>query len=202
MKKALLCCTLYAIIIYLTGGALNPAIAATQPAAGSATHVCGVIGDQWNKRHSDQYPNRRYARTAAANLDIGEPRTVRLIYFLPNDRPYREDMVQRMKDEILKIQVFYTESMKAHGYNMTFKIESDAQGEPVVHRVDGQQSEIYYVDDTSNTVRAEIRQVFDVTQNIYFIVVDSGINRLGTGVGNSRVSANAGSRGKNGGDVL
>ena len=138
----------------------------------------------------------------AGGWSVGEPRTVRLIYFLPNDRPYRAEMVQRMKDEILKIQVFYAESMKAHGYNMTFKIESDAQGKPVVHRVDGQQSDIYYIDDTSSTVRAEIRQLFDVWQNIYFIVVDSGINRLGTGVGNNRVRANAGSRGKNGGMVL
>ena len=53
----------------------------------------------------------------AGGWNVGEPRTVRLIYFLPNDRPYRAEMVQRMKDEILKIQVFYAESMKAHGYN-------------------------------------------------------------------------------------
>ena len=138
----------------------------------------------------------------AGGWNVGEPRTVRLIYFLPNDRPYRAEMVQRMKDEILKIQVFYAESMKAHGYNMTFKIETDAQGKPVVHRVDGQQSEVYYVDDTSYTVRTEIEQVFDVWQNIYFIVVDSDIDRIGTGVGNRRVRANATSRGKNGGDAL
>ena len=138
----------------------------------------------------------------AGGWNVGEPRTVRLIYFLPNDRPYRAEMVQRMKDEILRIQDFYTKSMKAHGYNMTFKIETDAQGKPVVHRVDGQQSEIYYVDNTDYTVRAEIRQLFDVWQNIYFIVVDSDIDRLGTGVGNIRARANAGSLGKNGGDLL
>jgi hypothetical protein len=138
----------------------------------------------------------------AGGWSVGEPRTVRLIYFLPNDRPYRAEVVERLKEEILDIQTFYSEAMQAHGYNMTFKIESDAQGKPVVHRVDGQQSELYYVDDTSNTVRTEVQQVFDVRQNIYFIVVDSDINRLGTGVGNNRVSANAGSRGKNGGMVL
>ena len=138
----------------------------------------------------------------AGGWNVGEPRTVRLIYFLPNDRPYRAEMVQRMKDEILKIQVFYAESMKAHGYNMTFKIETDAQGKPVVHRVDGQQSEIYYVDDTSYTVRAEIQQLFDVWQNIYLIVVDSDIDGIGTGVGSRRVRANATSLGKNGGDAL
>ena len=203
MKKALLCCTLYAIIIYLTCGTLNPILAATQPLGEHETHVCGVIDDQWNKQYSDQYPNRRYARATAANLKVGEPRTVRLIYFLPNDRPYRENVVQRMKDEILNVQNFYAEAMEAHGYrDMTFKIESDAQGEPVVHHVDGQQSEIYYVDDTSNTVRAEIQGIFDVRQNIYFIVIDSDIDRLGTGVGKQRVGANAISLGKNGGDVL
>ena len=203
MKKELLRFTLYAIIIYLTSGALNPALAATQPSGGSGTHICGVIDDQWDKQHSAPYPNRRYARTFAANLDVGEPRTVRLVYFLPNDRPYRAEVVEQLKEEILDIQTFYSEAMQAHGYrDMTFQIESDAQGKPVVHRVDGQQSEIYYIDDTSNTVRTEIQQLFDVWQNIYFIVVDSGINRIGTGVGNNRVRANAGSRGKNGGMVL
>ena len=194
MKKEFLRFTLYTIIVC--------AFAASQPSEGHEPFFSPVTDDQWEKQDSDQFPNRHYARTAAANLDVGEPRTVRLIYFLPNDRPYRADVVQRMKDEILRIQDFYTESMKAHGYNMTFKIERDAQGEPVVHRADGQQSEIYYVDDTSNTVRTEIKQVFDVRQNIYFIVVDSSIDGIGTGVGSGRVGANAARRGKNGGDVL
>ena len=202
MKKGLLRFTLYALIVYLTGGALNPALAANQLSEEYETHFHGVTDSQWHKQDSDQFPNRHYARTSVANLKVGEPRTVRLIYFLPNDRPYRADVVQRMKDEMLKIQVFYTESMKAHGYNMTFKIESDAQGEPVVHRVDGQQSDIYYFDDASSTVRTEIQEVFDVWQNIYFIVIDSGIDRIGTGVGRSRVNANGSRRGKNGGDVL
>ena len=168
------------------------------------THICGV-SDYPTQWHSDskQQNNRHYARTLASNLNTGEPRTVRLIYFLPNDRPYRTEVVQRMKDEILNVQAFYLEAMEAHGYrDMTFKVETDAQGKPIVHRVDGQQPEIYYIDDTDQTVRAEVRRVFDVWQNIYFIVVDSSIDRIGTGVGNIRVNANAGRNGKNGGDVL
>ena len=54
---------------------------------GNGTHACGVIDSQSDKQHSDQLPNRHYARSFAANLNVGEPRTVRLIYFLPNDRP-------------------------------------------------------------------------------------------------------------------
>ena len=179
-------------------------LSSIEPSWANETHICGV-SDYPTQWHSDskQQNNRHYARTLASNLNTGEPRTIRLIYFLPNDRPYRTEVVQRMKDEILNVQAFYLEAMEAHGYrDMTFKVETDAQGKPIVHRVDGQQPEIYYIDDTDQTVRAEVRRVFDVWQNIYFIVVDSSIDRIGTGVGNIRVNANAGDNGKNGGDVL
>ena len=179
-------------------------LSSIEPSWANETHICGV-SDYPTQWHSDskQQNNRHYARTLASNLNTGEPRTIRLIYFLPNDRPYRTEVVQRMKDEILNVQAFYLEAMEAHGYrDMTFKVETDAQGKPIVHRVDGQQPEIYYIDNTSDTVRAEIEQVFDVRQNIYFIVVDNSIDRIGTGVGNIRVNANAGSAGKNGGTVL
>ena len=179
-------------------------LSSIEPSWANETHICGV-SDYPTQWHSDskQQNNRHYAHTLASNLNTGEPRTIRLIYFLPNDRPYRTEVVQRMKDEILNVQAFYLEAMEAHGYrDMTFKVETDAQGKPIVHRVDGQQPEIYYIDNTSDTVRAEIEQVFDVRQNIYFIVVDNSIDLIGTGVGNRRVGANAGSAGKNGGTVL
>ena len=140
-------------------------------------------------------------QTVAAPLStvtVGEPRTVRLIYFLPNDRPYREEIVQRMKHEILNIQTFYLESMQAHGYDMTFNIETDDEGVPVVHRVDGKHPEIFYIDNTSDTVYQEIEQVFDVSKNVYFIVIDYSINTIGRG-GVIGVGTNYG---KNGGTTL
>ena len=180
MKKQLLRFALYPIITYFICGTLNPAVAASQPSVGNGTHFCGVTDYPSDKRYSDQYPNRRYARTSAANLNVGEPRTVRLIYFLPNDRPYRAEVVQRMKDEILNIQTFYAESMQAHGYDMTFKIETDAQGEPMVHRVDGQYPYSYYRDLPfglqvfTSAIRKEIRDVFDLYANAYVFVIDNG----------------------------
>ena len=100
MKRQSLGLALYAIMVYLTCPALNPAV---------------------------------------ADLNVGEPRTVRLIYFLPNDRPYRAYVVQQMKDEIREVQRLYAEQMEAHGYGRkTFDYETDDAGEPVVHRVDGQ----------------------------------------------------------------
>ena len=174
MKKQVLRCTLYAVIVYLASFTLNLAIAASQPAVGDAPHFCGVVDCQPGKRYVDQFANRRYARSSTTNLNVGEPRTVRLIYFLPNDRPYREDVVQRMKEMIRGVQTFYAEQMAAHGYgSKTFRVETDPQGDPIVHRVDGGHPDIHYLDDTVSTALDEIEGKFDVMENIYLIVIDS-----------------------------
>ena len=189
MKKQFLRFTLSVIIIYLTGGApqfrrcRSPSHRG-ELSGGNGTHFCGVIDGHSNKRYSGQFPNRRYARTSAANLDVAEPRTVRMIYFLPNDRPYRADIVQKMKDEILSIQTFYAERMQAHGYrHTTFRVETDTQGEPIVHRVDGQHPNSYYLDDTDSKVRDEIEITFDIEMNIYHIIIDHSINDIGRAQG-------------------
>ena len=182
MKKQLLRFTLSAIIIYLTGFTLNPAVAATQPSVGNRTHYCGVIDGQSDKQHSDQYPNRRYARTTTANLNVGEPRTVRLIYFLPNDWQYRADVVQKMKDTIRTVQTFYAEQMGAHGYGeVTFRFETDLQGEPMVHRVDGDHPFSYYDNTLGSEVSGELQQAFDFNANIYFVVLGTDALRQGDG---------------------
>ena len=51
----------------------------------------------------------------ALNLNVGEPRTVRMIYFLPNDRPFRQEVVDAMKDVMPKVQTFFADQMEAHG---------------------------------------------------------------------------------------
>ena len=202
MQKGLLHFTLYVLIIYLTSGALNPVLAATRPFEGSTTHVCGVIDDQWNKRYSDQYPNRHYARTFASNLSTGKPRTVRMIYFFPNDRPYRPDVIQRMKDEILNIQTFFAEQMEAHAYGeITFRIATDFQDEPIVHHMTGKHPESYYLDRTLDTVYSEIEERFNLNANIYLIVIENGRDTFSYSGGRT-ASGRGGRLGKNGGFVL
>ena len=144
-----------------------------------------------------------YAATKhALNLNVGEPRTVRMIYFLPNDRPFRQEVVDSIKVAIRQIQTFYAGQMQAHGYgNKTFRFETDARGEPLVHRVDGQHPDSHYLDNTSRTVSDEIGQAFDLYVNIYLIVVDNSINAIGTG-GGRRAGGTGGNRGKNGGSGL
>ena len=201
MNKQFLRFTLYAIIIYVTNNTSNPAIAASQPLWGDGAHICAVIDEDSDKRHSDQFLNHHYAHAFAANLNFGDPRTVRLIYFLPNDRPYRAAVVQRMKDRIRTIQTFFAEQMAAHGYGkITFRVETDPQGKPIVHRVNGRHPDRYYLSDTVPTVYNEIAEAFNFFENIYFIVVDNSTNRIGRGT--RSFGGFADRKGKNGGYVL
>ena len=119
------------------------------------------------------------------DLDVGEPRTVRMIYFLPNDRPYQADVVQKMKDEMRSLQTFFAEQMQAHGHGKkTFQYETDATGEPKVHRVDGQHSESYYITN-NNEPRGELQQKFDMWRHntIYLIVLDNRTGGISEHVG-------------------
>ena len=82
-----------------------------------------------------------------------------------------------MKTGILEVQSFYAEQIAAHGYgNKTFSIETDDQGDPKVHRVDG----------------VSIGQMFDLEANVYLIINDSPI---------TSVSGSAFRLGKNGGQA-
>ncbi len=117
-------------------------------------------------------------------LNAGEPRTVRLFYFLPNDRPYRQEVVAAMKTGMLEVQSFYAEQMAAHGHgNTTFTIETDAQGEPIVHRIDGDNSDSRYA--SRGYTDGEIARAFDTSTMISVIVMDvSHYPARGQGTGN------------------
>ena len=126
----------------LIGPVFSPlAVAHASSPPNDNEHFCQLIDyEQWRRDHP------RPAGKRLANLDVGPPRTVRMIYFLPNDRPFRQEVVDSMKVVIRQAQTFYAEQMEAHGYgNRTFRIETDAQGEPLVHRFDGRHSESHYV---------------------------------------------------------
>ena len=113
-----------------------------------------------------------------ADLDVGEPRTVRLFYFLPNDRPFRAEVVQRIKDEIRNIQTLFGEQIQEHGYGYrTFRFETDDEGEPLVHRVDGQHPDSHYLGNTW-ALAGEVEQVFDLSKSIAVFVIDNSNNRI------------------------
>ena len=72
------------------------------------------------------------------DLDVDDPPTVQLFYSLPEGRPFRPEVVQKLKDQILRVQGWFGEQMEAHGFgNITFRLETDDQGEPLVRGVPG-----------------------------------------------------------------
>ena len=177
MKKQLLRFTLYVIIIYLTGSTLNPAVTAPQPSGGNGPHLCGgcVIDYSPNKQDADQYPDRNYAQTFAANLNGGEPYTVRLIYFLPNDREPRPNIDADMDALIKDTQQFYAEMMEKHGFGRkTFTFETDTMGKAVVHHVNGRFYDAYY-HGNSGKVWGEIEEQFDMSNTLYLAALDISI---------------------------
>ncbi len=118
-----------------------------------------------------------------ANLDVGPPRTVRLIYFLPKGRRLRAEVINKMKKTARQVQTFYAEQMQAHGYgDRAFRLETDAAGGLKVHRVEGQHPDSYYRKNTSSTVQKELRQAFDLTRNIYIIAIDNSMVGITAGL--------------------
>ena len=155
----------------------SPPAAHGSPPPPDSVHFCAFDDyEQWRRDHPSP------AAKPLADLNVGEPRTVRMIYFLPNDWPYRAEVVDSMKTVIKQSQTFYREQMQAHGYgDWTFRIETDAQGEPLVHRVDGQHPFSHYDNTLGTAVVAELEQTFDLDANIYFIVLGTDALRQGNG---------------------
>ena len=141
--------------------------------------------------HNPSFPQSPtdYSRPSAkrlADLSVGEPRRVRMIYFLPNDRPYRQEVVDAMKVVMRNLQTFYAEQMEAHGHGaMTFQFETDDNGEPFVHRVDGKHPDSYYTD----TIGGRENEIPSDGRDILFIVLDYSGN---WGVSGGRSGKNSG----------
>ena len=99
---------------------------------------------------------------------------VRLVYFLPNDRPARPDRVTALRQLIKDAQQFFADEMHRHGFGRkTFTVETDANGEPLIHQVNGKFAEEYYYNNSTDfKVWEELLEHFDNFQHVYFIAID------------------------------
>ena len=86
-------------LLALIGLILSPlAVAHASSPPADSVHFCQLIDyEQW-RRDNPRPAGKRLA------LNVGEPRTVRMIYFLPNDRPFRQEVVDSMKVAIRRVQ--------------------------------------------------------------------------------------------------
>ena len=136
---------LYFAILALIGLVLSPlAVVYASPSPADSMHFCQPLdSEQW------QRDRLRPAGKRLADLNIGEPRTVRLIYFLPSDRAPQQDIDAKLDMLIKDVQQSYAEVMEYHGFGRrTFTLETDATGKAVVHHVKGKFNDEYYHTDT------------------------------------------------------
>ncbi len=161
----------HSVFFALIGLMLSPLVAHASSSSADNVQKCAPFDyEQWRR------DNPRPAGKALAALNRGEPRTVRMIYFLPNNRPYRAAAVDTMKLRMRQVQDFFAEQMRVNGQgNTTIRFEADASGEPLVLRVDGQHPTRYYnTDRTVDKVLDEIDPSFDMEANVYYIAIDNG----------------------------
>ena len=141
-------------------------------------------GEDGTLRFWDVAPYLSPERTAERDI-------VRLIYFLPQGRSVQPDMWANLDTLISDVQQFYAAEMQRHGFGRkSFTFETDETGETLVHQVDGKFREQYYHNQTSDKVRAEVTEQFDISNNVYLIAVDISSqvidNENTCGVGGSR----------------
>lgn len=183
---------LQAAVLGLAGLLLpSPAPIHASSSSADSAHFCLPFNyEQWRRSHPQP------AVKPLSDLNVGQPRTVRMIYFLPSDRPFRQEVVDSVKVGMLRLQTFFSRQMQAHGYeDRTLRIETDAKGKPLVHPLVGQHPDEYYLDDTYGKVLyGEIGQTFDLSANLYFILLDNstGLDSRNRGGGGSRIGKNGG----------
>ncbi len=137
MKKLLIRRSNTLALTSLLLASIPPAYASTPPSDSEDVAFCRVVYEEDHALFA--------AKPAAVKAE--DPRTVRMIYFRPNDRPFRAEVVDSMKVAILQIQAFFAAEMQRHGHgNLTFRFETDDQGEPLVHRVDGEHADAHYLE--------------------------------------------------------
>ncbi len=109
---------------------------------------------------------------------------VRLVYFLPNDRPARPDRIAALKELIQDVQVFYADEMERHGFGRkTFRIETDAGGDPIVHQIDGRFGELHYYQlPGSPKILKEVYENLPISEHIHFIAIDLSYEALDDGI--------------------
>ena len=105
---------------------------------------------------------------------------VRLVYFRPSDRSTQPNVDTNISGLVKGVQNFYAAQMQRHG-RKTFTFETDANGNAVVHHVDGQFTDAYYQNQTYDKVREEISKQYDTSEHVYLVAIDVSSEQVNDG---------------------
>ena len=103
------------------------------------------------------------------------PSLVSLIYFRPSDTPVRANVDAEIDERIKETQRFFAAELERHGFGRkTFQFEADANGNAVVHHVNGKFTEAYYKQNKG--WEDEIReQIYRPPQSITVYMLDGDL---------------------------
>ena len=111
--------------------------------------------------------------SVSAQDAAGVERTVRLVYFLPNDLDPQPKIDTRLNVLIKDVQQFFANEMERHGYGKkTFRFESDPNNTAIVHHVNGLRNEAYYRENITSVIWEELQEQLDFFNHIYVICVE------------------------------
>ena len=100
---------------------------------------------------------------------------VRVVYFVPADRTPNWSIPGTLDATIKAVQRFYTEQMRSYGYNKSFAIEKDKDGNVVVHYIAGKDNDTSY---NYLKIEAEVKSRFDLTKDIFIVAADLSSERI------------------------
>ena len=107
-----------------------------------------------------------------SDTDAAPSFTVRTLYFLPINTTPQQDIDTTIDRLVKSAQQYYLDEIGRHGYTpKTFKVETDKDGDIVVHRINGKYSNQHYYQKRSSIVD-ELPQQFTSQNNISLIFIE------------------------------
>ena len=104
----------------------------------------------------------------------GDRPIVQVIYFRPSDIPSPPDVDAEIDALIKRAQRFYADEMERHGFGRkTFQMETDADGNTIVHHVDGKFTHAYYPKNLFSWVDETHEQINVIQGNIRVYMIGS-----------------------------
>ena len=115
---------------------------------------------------------------------------VRIVYFLPKGSRPQLNIRSKIDKMIRKIQHFYAEEIESHRFDRkSFVFETDQEREAQVYLITGKYTAEAYLENTLTKVGKEIEKHFDLSRNVYFLIVELGSQKIDDNVcGQGRVN--------------
>ncbi len=104
---------------------------------------------------------------------------VRLVYFLPNDREPRQDIDAKIDKMLKRVQKFYADQTENYGYDRkTFRFETDADGNAVVHHIVGKKDDAQYRKNPASSF-GEFAKKIQTPNTILLVFIDVSGGTIG-----------------------